>query len=129
MLEEILGDVPTVFGRLAWISSFRVAGSGEYRCAVLEDIVHPDIASSVLSDLHNCLFRSWLTLAFREQSRDFAEYRETVSLKNARAASLLQTADELIPPGAKQTEKSRFENDFAFVIESSKYVPCELSLR
>ena len=62
VLEEVLAGIPTVFGKLAWISSFRVAGSEEYRCADLEDIVPPQIASSVLRDLHNRVFASWLIL-------------------------------------------------------------------
>jgi hypothetical protein len=120
MLEEILGAIPTVFGKLAWISSFRVAGSGEYRCADLEDIVHPDMASSVLRDLHNRLFDSWLILSLREQSRDFAEYLGTLPSKNGRKESLFGAADELVPPGTKVADKSLFETDFALVLECSK---------
>jgi hypothetical protein len=82
VFEEALPGIPTVFGKLAWISSFRVAGSDKYRSPDLEEIVHPDIASSALRNLHNRLFASWLALRLREQSRDLTGHLETVPSKD-----------------------------------------------
>jgi hypothetical protein len=106
-----------MFGKLAWISSFRVAGSDTYRCPDREGIVHPDIASSVLRDLHNRLFGSWLTLPQREQSRGFTTYLGNSPVQGRPQEVLFEAADELVPPGVKVAEKSLFVTDFASVLE------------
>ena len=120
MLEEVLAGIPTVFGKLAWISSFRIAGSEEYRCADLEDIVRPPIASSVQRDLHNRAFASWLTLPLGEQSMDFTAYLEALRTTDGPKEALFGQADKLIPPRAKLAEKSLFETDFALVLECAE---------
>jgi hypothetical protein len=123
VLNEAIAVVPTVFGKLVWVSSLRVAGPDGQRYPDLERLTSPDIAASLLLDLHQCLFESWLALSLPQKSKDFTEYLEALRSSDNPQGLLFEVAETLIPPGAKPPERLLFETDFAVVLELVENTP------
>ena len=115
MLKGVLASIPTMFGKLVWISSFRVVGPATYHCPHLEEIVSTATARTVLRDLHERLFSSWIALTLQEQSRELTAYIHGLRFSADPRQTLPQTAKNLIPPSAKHSQRYLFETNIAVV--------------
>ncbi len=73
VFELLLGHVPHTFGKLVWISSFRIDNSGEYRIPELDDAVSPEITDKALQRAHQRVFAQWLALGLEQQYEDLAQ--------------------------------------------------------
>jgi hypothetical protein len=112
-----LEEIPTVFGRMAFLAAFRDRTTDEYRDdTAMRDYDITEI-SQTLARIHGGAFRDWLTMSLEQQSRDLAGYLAT---PEGRAAFLSFDRRELIsimtPASAGEEERSLFRDDLTVLI-------------
>jgi hypothetical protein len=119
MWDRIIGNVPTLLGKLVSAASFRVGASPEYRHPNLDRVLSPEISSRVLRESHEHLFAEWVGLFLDEQSEDLQRY--LTSLPRESAAELLHRASEsLVPASANPVARRAFLNDLEQILGIEK---------
>ena len=63
-------EMDTLFGKLAFLASFRDRASGEYRDAAAARIFDGVELSKTLAEMHAAVFRHWLSMQLEQQSRE-----------------------------------------------------------
>jgi hypothetical protein len=112
-----LAHIPTAFGTLAFIASFRTVPTDRYVEAESAREYGDAQTSRVLARLHTQSFREWLGLNREQQSRDLALYLAS----EGGAAKLRQTPEvvrQLVPDDAKEAETQIFSGDLQMLLES-----------
>jgi hypothetical protein len=69
-----LSQIPTVYGRLVYLSSLRDPNSGLYRHHGLAMVFSPEAAHEALEESHLSSFREWLALSLEHQKADLDLY-------------------------------------------------------
>ena len=122
-------EVDTLFGKLAFLASFRDRASGLYHdAAAAKDYAAAEL-SKTLAQMHAAVFRHWLSMHLDQQSRDLAAY---LSTPEGRAAFLSFDRRELsgilTPAEVKPEERQLFNNDLTTVLLTlSQRQPAEAS--
>lgn len=117
MWDSILAQVPTLFGKLLWVASFRVPGSNLYRHPALEQSIAPEIASRILEQSHRRYFQQWLTMGIQKQHDDFLEYLEPIGSAGDARHFIEDSGNRLVPASAIKPQRLLFETDMAVVLE------------
>ncbi len=99
-------QIPTVFGRLSYLSSLWDAEAGRYRHALLRDLVGGDAANRTLRHIHHQVFFQWIASSLEEQKNDLDEY-----LRTAHEQDLARDYRGLVPPAAREVEKQLYLAD------------------
>jgi hypothetical protein len=110
--RKTLSQIPTVFGRLAYLASLRDAASGLYRHEVLNALAGPEDSDRALSRGHHRLFSEWLAHSMAEQRSDLDDY-----LRTAGAPRDFRQYHYLIPPAAREVERQLFLADLETLME------------
>ena len=114
-----LAQIPTNFGRLAYVAGLRNENSGAYHHFKLALCYTDEEADSFLRARHKQIFREWLNFPLERQRSEFAEYLEATE---AERAVVLQTwlisasYRNLIPTGAHETERLLFISDLEIIL-------------
>lgn len=113
--RESLKTIPTVFGRIVYLSSLRNAGG--YRERSLEDRLGVADARSVLSKLHCDLVAAWLRFAMQERHHDLGQYLAGQE-DRAGARKRLHSANiaELLPKALGPTDRDLFLSEFRILL-------------
>lgn len=114
---SVLAQVPTVFGKLLWVASFRSANSNRYWHPALAYMFSPEVASRVLEESHRKHFDIWLNMGLQKQYDDFAEYIDTLRFIEHPKDFLQNVGPKLIPPSAIAPQQALFDTDLAVVLE------------
>jgi hypothetical protein len=72
--KHTLSQIPTVYGRLAYLASLRDSNSGVYRHHGLSAAFGREESGKALKQSHDGVFSEWLNLALAEKSRDLRTY-------------------------------------------------------
>lgn len=72
--RNTLSQIPSVFGRLVYVSSLRNANNGRYEHHGLALLFGEDDANKALRKSHAELFAEWLTFSLEQQKRDLELY-------------------------------------------------------
>lgn len=78
LFKHTLSRIPTVYGRLSYLSSLRDVNSGVYRHHGLFLAFGREQSAQALQSSHEQLFLTWLTLPLAEKSRDLTAYLDAV---------------------------------------------------
>ena len=107
--------IPTAFGTLAWLASFRA--TGEYLDPESARLYGETETGRVLERLHSRAFNDWLDLSAEQQARDIAHY---LAAPDSRL-NLLQPslAESLAPLGCDEEDKLLFAHDFSTMLEAA----------
>ena len=109
----------TVFGKLAFLASFRDPASGVYHDAAASKDYGAVELSQTLAGMHSDVFRHWLSMLLEQQGRDMAAY---LSTPEGRAMFLSFDRRELggilTPAEARPEESQLFNNDLTTVLLS-----------
>jgi hypothetical protein len=120
-------EMDTLFGKLAFLASFRDGTSGVYHDATAARDYDAAELSQTLAEMHTAVFRNWLSMRLEQQSRDMAHY---LSTPEGRAAFLSfdrrELSNILTPVQVKAEERQLFNNDLTTVMLSlSQHQPTE----
>ena len=116
MWRKTLSQVPTVFGRLAFLASLRNTATGRYSHDALLRILGPEDTDRALCNSHHQVFSEWLRFSLAEQKSDLDEYL-SVAGSSRRAFDY----HHLMPPTARDVERQLYLTDLETLLELLKY--------
>ncbi len=70
-------QIPTVFGRLNYLSALRDDATGRYWHPELTDLLGSEAADRALRHSHHQVFSQWIGYSLEEQKADLEEYLRT----------------------------------------------------
>jgi hypothetical protein len=114
--RNTLSQVPTVFGRLAFLASLRDPVSGRYSHVSLARLLGPEDTDRALCNSHHQVFAEWLGFSLADQKSDLDDY-----LRNATASRCAVDYHHLVPPTARDVERQLYVTDLETLLELLKY--------
>lgn len=114
--RRTLSQVPTVFGRLAFLASLRNAATGRYCHDDLVCVLGPEETDRALCNSHHQVFSEWLKFSLSEQKADLDDYL-TAAGGSRRAIHY----HHLVPPTARDVERQLYLTDLETLLELLKY--------
>jgi hypothetical protein len=118
--ERTLSQIPTTFGRMAYLASLRDENSGRYRHFGMEQVYSESDADYVLRVSHEGAFREWLSYSLERQQEDLEQYLEAVNEDRAVVLSTwssLAPYRNLIPSTAAESERELYLADLEIILE------------
>lgn len=119
--RRTLSQLPTVYGRLVYLSGLRNANSGQYEHHGLSALFGDHEADQALRESHLMSFREWLKLNLEQQKADLDLYlcdlptdRRTL----VESWSRLAPYRNLPPAAASESERLLFLEDLETLLES-----------
>jgi hypothetical protein len=114
-----LAHIPTAFGTLAYVTSFRNRTNGDYyEMGSVREYGEAE-TNRTLTRLHSQSFRDWLNLNLEQQCRDLALHIASTEGGVARVRSdLHELSRQMIPCDASSAESQLFSNDLMTVLET-----------
>jgi hypothetical protein len=122
--RNTLSQIPTLFGRLVYLSSLRDANSGTYEHYGLAQVFGAKEADRTLRQSHTQAFAAWLNLNLEQQKSDLEDYLAGLEEDiNSILANWIRMAPyrNLIPARAREVERQLYLTDLEVVIELLKF--------
>lgn len=121
--RNTLSQIPTVFGRLAYLSGLRDSNTGRYQHCGLAQTFGEEDADRVLRKSHEQAFSDWLCFTLEEQKADLDLY--LASLAGARRTIVetwirMAPYRNLVPSAARDVERQLYEADLEAILELLK---------
>jgi hypothetical protein len=118
--QRTLSAIPTLIGRVAYLSSLRNVNTGSYEHFGLAQKVGEDEVDRVLRRSHVTVFQDWLCYGLERQKEELEEYfsglegdrREIVS-----SWSTLEPWNNWVPGESRDVERKLFNADLAVILE------------
>jgi hypothetical protein len=123
--KHTLSQIPSVYGRLAYLASLRDPNSGAYRHHGLSAAFGREQSSYALRTSHEQTFLEWLNLSLAAKHKDFRAYFQSVSLDEspqsvirylARGARYITQA----PDSAGPAQRRQFHMEMETLLELLK---------
>jgi len=116
--RHTLARIPTLFGRVLYLSSLRNPTNGAYEHPGLAQMVGYEEAGETLSRSHARVFQDWLCLNLEQQKADLQEYLAETSNPAAILAGWAVSAPyrDWAPPTAQDFERRLFAGDLETVL-------------
>jgi hypothetical protein len=114
--RNTLSQVPTIFGRLAFLASLRNPTTGRYSHDGLLRILGPEDTDRALCNSHHQVFAEWLGFSLAEQKSDLDDF-----LRNAGNSREALDYHHLVPPTARDVERQLYVTDLETLLELLKY--------
>lgn len=114
--RKTLSQIPTLFGRLVYLSSLRDSATGRYRHEALSSIMGAEDCDRTLSRSHHQIFSQWLAYSLSEQKSDLEEYFST-----AGGSRYFRQYHNLIPPTAREVERQLYLTDLETLMDLLRY--------
>jgi hypothetical protein len=118
--RNTLSQIPSVFGRLVYLSSLRSVDSGVYEHHGLSLVFGPRAANEALRSSHEETFREWLTFDLRRQKGDLELYLSGLISERAAVVETwlrLNPYRNVVPLAVGKAEQDLFLIDFKAVLE------------
>jgi hypothetical protein len=110
--RRALSQIPTVFGRLVYMSSLRDAATGHYSQDALVRILGAEDADRTLCHHHHQIFSQWLSFSLLEQKDDVGCY-----LSSVRGPRSVIQYRHLVPRTAREVERQLYLTDLETLLE------------
>jgi len=118
--RHTLSQIPSVFGRLVYLSGLRDVNSGHYEHHGLGLVFGEREADRALKDSHNTAMAEWLTYGLEQQKADLDLYLSGLAIeKRVVVDSWLRTAPyrNLPPASLRGPAKKLFVSDLETLLE------------
>lgn len=118
--RNTLAQIPTLFGRLWYLSSLRDQNTGTYQHFGLAQRFSEDEANRVLRMSHLKVFEQWLCYSLEQQKNEVDEYLQSqegdprVIISNWLKLSPYRNC---IPVGTREVERKLFMSDLQVVLD------------
>ncbi|HTT60281.1 MAG TPA: hypothetical protein VMG35_00520 [Bryobacteraceae bacterium] len=111
--RHTLARIPTLFGRMLYLSSLRNKSDGAYQHPGLAQMVGDEEAGQTLLRSHTRVFQDWLCLNLEQQKADLEEYLAETANPAATLADWTATAEYKgwAPSTAQEVECRLFVGD------------------
>jgi hypothetical protein len=122
--RNTLSQIPTLFGRLVYLSSLRDTNSGTYEHYGLAQVFGAKDADRTLRQSHTQAFAAWLNLNLEQQKADLEDYLAGLEEDiDSILANWIRLAPyrNLIPARAREVERQLYLTDFEVVLELLKF--------
>jgi hypothetical protein len=118
--KRTLSAIPTLIGRVAYLSSLRNVNSGSYEHFGLAQRIGADEVDRILRRSHMSVFQEWLCFGLERQKEELEEYfsglegdkREIIA-----SWSTLGPWNNWVPGESRDVERKLFNADLAVVLE------------
>ena len=117
--RRTLSQVPSVFGRLVYLSGLRNMNSGRYEHHGLALVFGEDEANRALKKSHLQAFQEWLAFNLEQQKADLDLYLSSVTTdKKTTLENWIQETPyrNLIPTSVRQTERRLYMADLNAIL-------------
>lgn len=116
--RHTLARIPTLFGRMLYLSSLRNEPNGIYEHPALTQMVGQEEAAETLRRSHARAFQEWLCLNLEQQMSDLREYlAETPNPAALLASWASPTAcSQWVPSAPHDVERRLFMGDFHILV-------------
>ena len=121
--RNTLSQIPSVFGRLVYISSLRNANNGRYEHHGLALLFGEDEAHRALKKSHGQSFAEWLTFNLEQQKADLDLYIAGLSDERQTVIETwlkLSPYRNLIPASVRGEERQLYVTDLTTLLELLK---------
>lgn len=118
--RNTLSQIPSVFGRLVYLSALRNPNTGRYEHHGLALVFGPDDASRALRKNHYQAFAEWLSFDIEQQKADLDLYLSAIFEEKKtvlEAWMRLAPYRNLLPTTAKAVERRLYLADFQAILE------------
>jgi len=118
--RRTLAQIPSLYGRLVYLSSVRNANSGRYEHHGFAQEFGENEAHQAMRDSHDHTFAEWLRLPLEEQKADLDLYLEALTPDRAAIVETwlhLAPYRNVVPLGARDSERDLFAVDFDALLE------------
>ncbi len=118
--SRTLSQIPTTFGRVAYLAGLRNENSGYYQHFGLAQRYSDEKADRVLRSSHEQVFAEWLNYPLEQQRQDLEEH--LLSIEGERKVVLetwltLTPYRNLIPAGTREAERLLYITDLELILE------------
>jgi hypothetical protein len=118
--QRTLSSIPSVLGRLAYLSSLRNANSGSYEHFGLAQRIGADEVDRIIRRSHMSVFQEWLCFGLEQQKEEIEAYfsglqedrREIIA-----TWSSLEPWNHWVPGESRDVERKLFGADLAVILE------------
>ena len=107
--------IPTLFGRLVFLSSLRDSKTGRYHHQSLEGLAEED-ADRTLRNSHQQVFQQWICSRLEEQKSDLSEH-----LSTAGGPRYALPYRNLVPASAREVERQLYLTDLETLLELLRF--------
>jgi hypothetical protein len=115
-----LAQIPSLFGRLVYLSSLRSGNTGQYEHHGLAQVFGDEEADRALMQSHIETFASWLAYSLEQQKADLDLYLSALTSDRAAIVDNWMKGTpyrNLVPFSARQSERDLFGCDFEALLE------------
>lgn len=118
--QRTLSAIPTVIGRVAYLSSLRNAHTGSYEHFGLAQRVGEDEVNRILRRSHMTAFQEWLCFGLERQKDELDEYFSELEGDKREIISnwlTLEPWNNWVPGESRDVERKLFGADLAVILE------------
>jgi hypothetical protein len=118
--QRTLSAIPTLIGRVAYLSSLRNVHTGSYEHAGLAQRIGEDSVDRVLRRSHMSAFQEWLCFGLEQQKHELDEYFSGLEEDRREIISnwlALEPWNNWVPVESRDVERKLFTADLAVVLE------------
>jgi hypothetical protein len=129
--QRTLSAIPTLIGRVAYLSSLRNAHTGSYEHFGLAQRVGEDEVDRILRRSHVTVFQEWLCFGLERQKEELDEYFSALEGDKREIVSnwlTLEPWNNWVPGESRDVERKLFGADLAVILELIR-VECGVSSR
>ena len=118
--QRTLSAIPTLIGRVAYLSSLRNARTGSYEHFGLAQRVGEDEVDRILRRSHITVFQEWLCFGLERQKDELNEYFSGLEGDKREIVSnwlTLEPWNNWVPGESRDVERKLFGADLAVILE------------
>jgi len=118
--KHTLSQIPTLYGRLAYLASLRDPNSGVYRHHGLSAAFGREESGKALKQSHESIFSEWLNLALAEKSWNLRTYLQGLDDPQGMVVDHWLRSEQYraqIPDSARPMESELFHRDMEALLQ------------